>query len=336
MQIYEDYSLKEYNTFGIDVRCKHFITCTSQTDLQKLITEKPVPLHPTLIIGGGSNLLFTKPYEGTVIHPVISGIAVVNETKDQVFVEAGAGIVWDDLVGWCVDHDYYGIENLSLIPGHVGASPVQNIGAYGTEVKDCIHEVKGIFLESGEFFSMTREECQFGYRQSIFKKALKGKTIITSVVFKLDKQPVYNLTYGHLKEQVEKLGSVTLQNIRKAIIDVREAKLPDHTVIGNAGSFFKNPVISATLFNKLQTLNPQVPHYPADEGQVKVPAGWLIEKSGWKGKSLGKAGVHADQALVLINKGGASGRDIISLAETIERDVFNQFNIHLEREVNVI
>jgi len=329
-------NLKPYNTFGFGVNAKEFITCSSIKSITQALSYLKEKKQPFLILGGGSNILFSKNFDGLVIYPALSDISILKQDDQHVWVEAGAGLEWDNLVEYCVNNNWYGIENLSYIPGHVGASPVQNIGAYGTEVKDCITSVKGIYIDTIQPFELSNSQCHFAYRQSIFKAELKHKTIITSVVFKLNKQAELNLSYGPVKEQVEANGELSLKNVRQTIIDIRKSKLPEPEELGNAGSFFKNPIISYAAFESIKNKFDNIPHYKIDDNQVKVPAGWLIEQSGWKGKSIGQAGVHHKQALVLINKGQATGADIIHLANTIIREIKAKFNIDIEPEVNII
>lgn len=336
LNIQQNISLKSFNTFGIDVKANQLTICSNEEDLQEYLQDSDRLPQPLLVLGGGSNLLFTQNFEGTIIYPRIKGMTVIKENKDSIWLQAGAGETWDDLVAYCVANNWYGLENLSYIPGNVGASPVQNIGAYGVEAKDCIDSVNGIMLETGELFTFTNAQCKFGYRQSIFKKVLKGKTALTSVVFKLSKVPTYTLDYGHVKEAVLANGPVTLPNIRNTIIEIRRSKLPEPEELGNAGSFFKNPVVDKAVFQHILQEHPRAPHYPVDENHVKVPAGWLIETAGWKGKKLGPAGVHHQQALVLVNYGNATGLDILRLANQIIVDIRAHFDITLEPEVNVI
>jgi len=336
LNIQQNISLKTFNTFGIDVKATQLTICSNTEDLMDYLSDIPKLPKPILVLGGGSNILFTKDFEGTIIYPRIKGIEVTKEDNTSIWLKVGAGEEWDDLVDYCVRNDWYGLENLSYIPGNVGASPVQNIGAYGVEAQDCIEKVNGIMLENAEPFAFTKDQCQFGYRQSIFKKDLKAKTVITSVIFKLSKQPVFTLDYGHIKEALEAKGDITLENIRNTIIDIRKSKLPEPEELGNAGSFFKNPVIKLDVFKHLLKDHPNAPHYPVDADHVKIPAGWLIETAGWKGKTLGPAGVHHQQALVLVNHGDASGLDILKLANQIIVDIRAHFDITLEPEVNVI
>jgi UDP-N-acetylmuramate dehydrogenase len=336
MIIKENISLLSYNTFGIDAKADYFIEYNSVEELQTALKSEIVKSNRLLHIGGGSNLLFMKDFKGVILHSAINFIKKVSEDADTVILEAGAVVNWDDFVAYTVENGWGGVENLSLIPGEVGASAVQNIGAYGVEVQDVIIEVNAVEIETGESKIFSVEDCQYGYRESIFKKELKGKYIITSVVFKLQKQPEYKLNYQHLEAEVLKNGDINLQNIRQTIIAVRESKLPDPKIFGNAGSFFMNPVISKAHFNELLAQYPQMPHYFVSETEEKVPAGWLIDQCGWKGKQIGNAGVHDKQALVLVNKGGATGAEIVYLAEQIQVSVKIKFGIELRAEVNYI
>ena len=336
MIIKENISLLSYNTFGIDAKADYFIEYSSVEELQTALKSEIVKSNRLLHIGGGSNLLFMKDFKGVILHSAINFIKKVSEDADTVMLEAGAVVNWDDFVAYTVENGWGGVENLSLIPGEVGASAVQNIGAYGVEVQDVIIEVNAVEIETGESKIFSVEDCQYGYRESIFKKELKGKYIITSVVFKLQKQPEYKLNYQHLEAEVLKNGDINLQNIRQTIIAVRESKLPDPKIFGNAGSFFMNPVISKAHFNELLAQYPQMPHYFVSETEEKVPAGWLIDQCGWKGKQIGNAGVHDKQALVLVNKGGATGAEIVYLAEQIQVSVKIKFGIELRAEVNYI
>jgi UDP-N-acetylmuramate dehydrogenase len=336
MIIKQNISLLSYNTFGIDVKANYFAEYESIVELQEILNSETVKLNNILHIGGGSNLLFLNDFKGLILHSKIKSIKVIREDEDFVIMEVGSGVVWDDFVAYCVTNGYGGVENLSLIPGEVGASAVQNIGAYGVEVQDLILEVKALEIESAQTRTFQVEECNYGYRISIFKNELKGKYIITSVVFKLSKKPAFKLNYQLLEEEVLKNGEITLQNIRKTIIAIRESKLPDTKLLGNAGSFFMNPVISKSKFVDLQVLYPNIPHYFVTENEEKLPAGWLIDQCGWKGKSIGNAAVHDKQALVLINKGGATGAEIVQLANEIQKSVKEKFGIELQTEVNYI
>ena len=332
MTIRDNCSLADRNSFGMDVRADSLIDWASTDELKNALPdiEKPV-----LMIGGGSNLLFMGDFKGTVLHSTISTIEIIGSTDDHVHVKVGAGVVWDDFVAWCTVNGLWGVENLSAIPGEVGASAVQNIGAYGVEAKDVIDTVQTICLADGSERDFSNSECCYAYRQSIFKNELKGQYAVAYVIYTLSKVPQPKLGYGALEQEVERLGGATLANIRKAVISIRESKLPDPKVLGNAGSFFMNPVISGEEFNIIRSNYPDVPSYPAPGG-IKVPAGWLIEKTGWKGRSLGPAAVYDKQALVLVNKGGATGADIKRLADTIIADVKQKFGITLSTEVNYI
>jgi len=333
MTIRDNCSLADRNTFGMDVRADSLIDWASTDELKNVLhdIEKPI-----LMIGGGSNLLFMGDFRGTVLHSTISSIEVIGGDSDHVHIRVGAGVIWDDFVAWCSINGYWGVENLSAIPGEVGASAVQNIGAYGVEAKDVIDTVQTICLADGSERDFTNAQCRYAYRQSIFKNELKGQYAVTYVIFTLSKVPQPKLGYGAIAQEVERLGGPTLENIRKAVISIRESKLPDPKVLGNAGSFFMNPVITEQEFNIIRSNYPDVPSYPAPDGMVKVPAGWLIEKTGWKGRSLGPAAVYEKQALVLVNKGGATGADIKRLADTVIEDVKQKFGITLTTEVNYI
>ena len=332
MTVRDNCSLADRNTFGMDVRADSLIDWASTDELKNALHDIETPI---LMIGGGSNLLFMGDFKGTVLHSTISSIDILGSTDDHVHVKVGAGVVWDDFVAWSVIHGLWGVENLSAIPGEVGASAVQNIGAYGVEAKDVIDTVQTICLADGCERDFSNQECNYAYRQSIFKNELKGQYAVAYVIFTLSKVPQPKLGYGALEQEVERLGGPTLANIRQAVISIRESKLPDPKVLGNAGSFFMNPVVSEQEFSVLKENYPDVPFYPAPGG-VKVPAGWLIEKSGWKGRSLGPAAVYDKQALVLVNKGGATGADIKRLADTIIADVKQKFGITLSTEVNYI
>jgi len=302
---------------------------------EELISQLQDIEKPVLMIGGGSNLLFMGDFNGTVIHSTISTIEVLGHTGDNVHVKVGSGVVWDDFVAWCTVNGLWGVENLSAIPGEVGAAAVQNIGAYGVEAKDVIDTVQTIRLEDGSERDFSNAECKYAYRQSIFKNELKGQYAVAYVIFKLSRKPQPKLGYGALGQEVERLGGPTLKNIRQAVISIRDSKLPDPKILGNAGSFFMNPVVTEQEFDIIRNNHPDVPSYPAPGG-MKVPAGWLIEKCGWKGRSLGPAAVYDKQALVLVNKGGATGADIKHLADAIIADVKQKFGITLSTEVNYI
>lgn len=331
MKIIDNCPLKERHTFGMDVKADRLIEFANEDELKSALTGAVKPL---LFMGGGSNLLFLNNYSGTVLHSVIDNINIVAEDDNSVSVRVGSGVVWDDFVAYCVEKGWWGVENLSLIPGEVGASAVQNIGAYGVEVKDVLQSIEAISVDDLSKRIFTNAECNYAYRDSIFKKSLKGKYVITYVTYRLSKTANPNIGYGALKSVLAENPS--LKEIRDAIIAVRNSKLPDPKVYGNAGSFFMNPVIPMEQFVALQSRYPDIPSYPASDGYIKVPAGWLIEKSGWKGKSLGNAAVYEKQALVLINRGGATGMEVKHLADTVIADIKEIFGITLHAEVNYI
>lgn len=337
MVIKENYSLRAYNTFDIDVRCRYFIEAKEEQELLDIVADYEWNPQEILILGGGSNFLFTEDFEGTVFYPAMQGIEIVEKDDVSVLVRVGAGVEWDDFVAWAVEHGYGGVENLSLIPGHVGASPVQNVGAYGMEAGDTIERVEAIDLEKAERVVIPAAGCRFAYRDSIFKREWKNRFIITRVCFRLSGTPQFRLDYGSVRQELEKLGGeISLQNIRRAIIQIRNAKLPDVKVWPNAGSFFKNPVVRRELSDHLLTQYPDMPVYPVDGESSKLAAGWLIEQCGWKGKDLGPAGVYEKQALVLVNRGNASGTDISRLANEIRKSVFMKFGVWIDPEVYVI
>ena len=334
---YSDYQLQKHHTFGTKATAKLYFEFTELEDLEGFITTTNEWQNMSiLILGEGSNLLFVNDFQGLIINPNIPGIKIAHEDRNNIWLEVGAGVVWDDLVEYAVFNLWGGIENLSLIPGKVGAAAVQNIGAYGMEIQHRIESVTGFDLESQTTYTMDVADCQYAYRDSIFKNLLKERFIITSVSFKLDKFPEFILNYGDLKHEVEKLGAINLRNIRKAVIGIRESKLPDPKVYGNAGSFFKIPIIESTLAEQLLATYPNMPHYPAPDGKTKLAAGWLIEQCSWKGFRRGDAGVHEKQALVLVNYGNATGKEIYDLSEEIKQSVQKKFGVELEREVNVI
>lgn len=337
MVIQKHFPLKKHNTFHFDVYAAYFSAPQNEEEIIEVLSEPIFKGKPLFILGGGSNIIFKSDFDGLVLKPNIQSINIIDENEHSVWVEVGAGMDWDSFVEWSVNKGYFGIENLSLIPGNVGASPVQNIGAYGVEVMDVITQVNGIFQDTFEPFSFKNEECKFTYRNSIFKNTLKGKTIITSVQFLLHKQGEIKADYNGVREEIEKLGEKNLTNTRNAIIKIRESKLPDPEVMGNVGSFFKNPIVDNRIADKIISAYPNAPFYKVDEKHTKIPAGWMIDQCGWKGKAIGNAAVHQNQALVLINKTGmASANEILDLAKEIEKDVFNKFGITIEKEVNVI
>lgn len=333
MKVIEHCSMLGRNTFGMNVKADCLAEYSTVEELRTLIAVSP---RPFLAIGGGSNLLFLHDYAGTVLHSCINTISEVGYDGTDVLVEVGSGIVWDDFVEWCVNHGLWGVENLTAIPGEVGASAIQNVGAYGVESGDRIELVHTISADTGEARVFRKEECQYGYRQSIFKGELKGRYVVTHVTFRLSTVENPVLGYGTLKQEVEKLGGPTLSNIRKAVRCIRDSKLPDPQVLGNAGSFFMNPVVDESVYEELIHRFPNAPSYKAEGGKVKIPAGWLIEQCGWKGRSLGNAAVYEKQALVLVNKGGATGEEVKHLADTVINDVREKFGIELKAEVNYI
>ena len=337
MQIQHNISLKPFNTFGIDVKAKQFVSVTSVTDLISIYSTKSE--LPKFILGGGSNMLLTKDMEALVLHINLKGKHILSQSNDTVLVKAEAGENWHEFVLWTLENNFGGLENLSLIPGNVGTSPIQNIGAYGVELKDTFYSCDALNLETLEIETFSNSDCHFDYRNSIFKEDAKGKYIIVSVVFKLTtNNHVLHTNYGAIASELEhmQISNPTIQDISKAVIAIRQSKLPDPKEIGNSGSFFKNPIISKDAFLKLQDSFPDVPHYVISEDDVKIPAGWLIETAGFKGKTLGNYGVHKKQALVLVNYGGASGNDILKLSKLIQNTVMRLFDIAIEAEVNII
>lgn len=336
MTILQNVSLKPYNTFGMDVAATHFTVFNNLQQLPEL--SSMAWMYPKkYIIGGGSNILLTQPLEGVVIKNEWKGIALVDENDEHVWLQVNAGEIWHDTVLYAISKGWGGMENLSLIPGCVGAAPMQNIGAYGVEVKELIDEVVAWHWEENRFIALKNEDCQFGYRDSIFKQALKEKVLITSVVFRLNKKPKLNTTYGAIQQQLEKMGvhEPTIKSVSDAVIAIRTSKLPNPKDIGNAGSFFKNPVIPKAQFLSLQQQYPTIVGHASGDNTIKVAAGWLIEQAGWKGYKKGAAGVHDKQALVLVNHGGASGMDVYDLSRDIITSVHYQFGIMLEREVQI-
>jgi len=338
MTLQENCSIKPYSTFGIEAKARYFVKVSTVEELSEAMHHPCIADLPILILGGGSNLLFTKDFEGLVIKIEFKGIEIVYQNEDIVLVTAGAGEEWDNFVSICVEKGYAGLENLSLIPGVVGTCPVQNIGAYGVEVKDTIDHVTVYDRNTGQICILTNADCHFGYRESIFKYSAKGRYIITSVSFRLSLNPVFHIQYGAIKTELAAMGvnSLSLIAIRNAVISIRSRKLPDPLVIGNAGSFFKNPAVDAIHYMRLHDAFPGIVGYELADGSFKVAAGWLIEQCGWKGFRKGDAGVHAHQALVLVNYGQATGSEMLELATQIQSSVKAKFDIDLEMEVNVI
>lgn len=340
MKHYTDYSLKSLHTFGMDVRTAHFVEYTSVDELEALLVRMQSEWEtlPWLHMGGGSNLLFTSDYyQGVILHSAIKGWQVVDEDEECVHLRVGAGVVWDELVAYTVAQGWGGMENLSLIPGEVGASAVQNIGAYGMEAKDLIETVDTIEIATGTSRTFACEECGYAYRQSVFKSELKGKFVVTHVTYRLQKNPVFHLDYGNIRAELERMGEgISLDTIRRAVIRIRESKLPDPQVTGNAGSFFMNPIVPRAVMEHIREAYPQMPFYEVDTERVKIPAGWMIEQCGWKGRALGRAAVHDKQALVLVNLGGATGLEIIALSDAVRHDVKEKFGVDIHPEVNFI
>ncbi|MFD0795002.1 UDP-N-acetylmuramate dehydrogenase [Mucilaginibacter litoreus] len=337
LQIQENISLKNFNTFGIDVNARYFVEINHEDDLTELFADEQWKQLPRLVLGGGSNMLLVNNFDGLVIRLNIRGIEHRINHED-VFVEAGAGEVWNDLVNYCVDHGYAGMENLTLIPGSVGASPIQNIGAYGVELKDVFESCRAFEIATGAFKVFTKADCKFGYRESVFKSELAGQYIITSVKFHLSLKPNINLKYGAIEQELANrdITEPTIKDVSQVVAHIRVSKLPDPSTIGNAGSFFKNPVIGLGEFQALQQQFPDVVNYPAGDGQVKLAAGWLIEQCGWKGKIVGNTGTWKNQALVLVNHGGATGEEVYNFSSQIIDSVYHKFGVTLQREVNII
>ena len=328
-------NLKEYNTFGISVKAEMFAVFSSIEELKQILSFRNN--KKLLVLGGGSNLLLTKDFDGLVIKNEIKRFEVIEETASEVIVESGAGENWHEFVLNCIDKGFGGIENLSLIPGSVGASPMQNIGAYGVEIKDVFESLSAYHIASGEIHYFDKTKCEFGYRESIFKNKVKGEYIILTVTFRLTKNPTINSSYGAINEQLKVMGiqKPTIKELSAAVIAIRQSKLPDPKIIGNAGSFFKNPTVEIALLEQIQKNYPDIPNYPAVNGK-KLAAGWLIEKAGWKGRTFDNYGVHKLQALVLVNYGNCTGQEIFDLSSQIIQDVFEKFGVLLEREVNIL
>ena len=337
MRIEKNYSLKAHNTFGIEARCKEFIEFSNIDEAIEAAAMLRAAKEPYILIGGGSNLLLTRDYDGIVVHSAIKGI-LFEKIGKSVVMTCGSGEVFDDVVAASIEEGCYGLENLSLIPGEVGASAVQNIGAYGVEAKDYIDKVLAVDIMTGELRSFSNESCCYGYRQSRFKQDWKNRYLITHVTYALQKTFTPRTDYGNIRSEMERRGIVqpTARQLRELIVDIRNAKLPDPKVTGNAGSFFMNPVVTRRKYEELAERYPEMPHYEVDEEHEKIPAGWMIEQCGWKGQALGPAGVHDRQALVLVNRGGATGQDIVRLCQAIQHDVKERFGIDLVPEVNIV
>lgn len=341
MKDLKDYSLLGHNTFGIDNKCARFVEFTTVGELQSFVKGQNAMNCHFMVIGQGSNLLLTQDYDGVVLHSAIKGRELVNIAdvdKNNVYLRCGSGETWDDVVAYCVANGWHGIENLSLIPGEVGASAVQNIGAYGVEAKDVIYMVEAVEIATGDIVTFSNADCQYAYRQSRFKKDWKNKYFITNVTYRLSKSFTPDLDYGNIRKalQTRNIDNPTAEQLRQTIIEIRRAKLPDPLFMGNAGSFFMNPIVDRVVYEKLASKFEQMPHYEIDDNHVKIPAGWMIEQCGWKGKMQGHVGVYERQALVLVNYGGASGMEVVDLYKRIIRDVYDKFGIEIRPEVNVI
>lgn len=338
MQIHSDYSLQNLNTFHIDAKAKYFVEVNSLEEFKELQEHRIFKREKLLVLGGGSNVLFTKDVDGMVVKNSMLGKELLREDKTHFYVKANAGEVWHTFVLWCIQKNYAGVENLSLIPGQVGASPIQNIGAYGVELKDVCDSVEAIHLRTGEQIVLSNLDCEFGYRDSVFKHQLKDEYLITAVNYRLNKSPNFQVSYGDIKATLQDMSvqNLTLKNVSDAVVRIRSSKLPDPKVLGNAGSFFKNPTVTQEKYEELVATNPVMPSFPQKDGTVKIPAGWLIEQCGWKGKVVGNTGSHKSQALVLVNYGNATGAEIYQLALDIKKSVFDKFGVEVNPEVNLV
>ena len=337
MELHENFSLKNFNTFGIEAKAKKFVAVHSVADLRSILEQ--YPNDEKFILGGGSNMLLTKDIDALVIHIDLKGKKIIKEDENYVWVESQAGENWHEFVLWTIDQNFGGLENMSLIPGNVGTTPVQNIGAYGTEIKDTFVSCDAMKISNQEMKTFSKEDCHFGYRESVFKNEVKNQYIITSVIFKLTKQHhKINISYGDISLQLSNrnIQNPTLKDVSDAVIAIRQSKLPDPKELGNSGSFFKNPIILKTDFEKIHQKFPEMKYYEVSDTEVKVPAGWLIEQAGFKGKRFGDAGIHKNQALVLVNYGKATGQEILDVAKTIQASILETFGIHIEAEVNII
>ncbi|MDR9397975.1 UDP-N-acetylmuramate dehydrogenase [Salibacter sp.] len=336
MIIEKNIDLSPYNTFGIKARASRLVKVERVEDLQELAKKGELKSKDVLLMGGGSNMLLRNDVDGLVVLNEIPGIEIVDESSDEVFVQVGGGVVWHDFVMWAVGQNLGGVENLSLIPGSVGAAPMQNIGAYGVELKETFWKLEAVHRESGEICTFNKEQCEFGYRSSVFKTSLRNQYVIARVYFRLQKSPHLNTSYGAIETELEKMGEKpTIKTVSQAVINIRQSKLPNPKEIGNSGSFFKNPIVTKEFYEKLKKQHPDVVAYPVNEG-VKLAAGWLIDQAEWKGKTFGHYGVHKKQALVLVNYGGATGEEIYQLSEKIIEDIDSKYGVKLEREVNII
>ena len=337
MELLSNFSLKNYNTFGIEAKAKEFVAVHSIDELRQVLQENTS--KKKFVLGGGSNMLLTKDIDALVIHVDLKGKTIIKENDTHVWVESQAGENWHEFVLWTLEHDFGGLENMSLIPGNVGTTPVQNIGAYGTEIKDTFESCEAMEIVTQKMKTFSHSECNFGYRESIFKQEAKDKYIITSVVFKLTKKNhIIKTSYGDIIAELsnQNVSDPTLKDVSNAVISIRKSKLPDPKELGNSGSFFKNPIVLKTDFEKIHVKFPQMKFYEVSPTEVKVPAGWLIEQAGFKGKRFGDAGIHKNQALVLVNYGNATGQEILAVSKDIQQTVFEKFGIHIEAEVNVI
>lgn len=338
MAVQTNVSLKPYNTFGLEATAKYFVEVSDIEQLCAILSDPEYQYMERLILGGGSNLLLTQDFDGIVIKIAIKGIEKIKEDQENIWLKAGAGEVWHDLVMYCVNHDYAGVENLSLIPGTVGAAPMQNIGAYGVEIKEVFESLDAVEIATGKIRTFTKDECRFGYRESVFKHEAKGQYVIVNVSFRLNKTPVFHVAYGAIQETLSamQVETLSIKAVSDAVISIRQSKLPNPAEIGNAGSFFKNPEIPRDQYDLLKERFPSIPSYPVNEKTVKVPAGWLIEQAGWKGQRFGDIGIHTKQALVLVNYGSGKGNEIKELSQKIQDSIAQQFGIQLHAEVNFV
>lgn len=335
MNVSENYSLRHHNTFGVDAKARLFAAFTDIDELTEVLERYAD--ESLLILGGGSNILFTRNFDGLVLKNEIGGIDIISENEEHVYVKAGAGVNWHALVMFCLERNLAGVENLSLIPGSVGASPMQNIGAYGVEIKEVFEQLEAYHIRDRKAVTFSNSDCEFGYRDSVFKGRYKNEFVILHVVYRLNKVPHYHTGYGAVQEELDRLGKgVTIQSVAEAVMNIRRSKLPDPATLGNAGSFFKNPTVPYAQFAALQEEHPSMPGYPLPSGDVKLAAGWLVEQAGWKGFRKGDAGCHSRQALVLVNYGSATGAEIYQFSEDIQESVASRFGVELEREVNIV
>ncbi len=338
MEIAKNFSLKNFNTFGVDASARAFVNAMDEDEMFEILSREELKLFPKFILGGGSNVLFIKNYEGLVIKNSIPGIEIIEEDESSAIVEAGAGVNWNELVNYCVDRNLGGIENLALIPGTAGAAPIQNIGAYGEELSETFYSLRGFYVDTVIPAVFYKSDCRFGYRNSIFKNELKNRFVVTKIQLMLSKNPDLKTGYGNVMDELEKKGKsiYTISDVRDAVVKIRREKLPDPAIIGNVGSFFKNPEIRPEEYNLLKAKYPDIKAYPLDNGMIKLPAAWLIDKAGWKGVRKENTGTHSRQALVIVNHGGASGEEILHFANEIKRSVYEKFEVILEEEVNII